>query len=415
MTALALKKDAADVKEIFRSKIDAAEFSAWIEPLAVSEEDGIVILSAPSRFSADFIRSTFSEIISDIEAENGIRVDLAVARPRLRVIENPANDNRKAGAEENQPGFDEFVCGEANQFALHAVKKCADGTAAFSPLVIHGATGSGKSMLLDLLKRNARDSAVMTTGSRFVSEFVRSMRDNSVFAWKDAMRSGGLFIMDGVQELAGKKASADEFLSLVDDLIRAKKTVVLTASVAPSQITGFDRRLVSILASGLSVDLSAPDPEVREKILARSGVAESAAKIIAARAPANGHVLSGIAKKIAAWMELDCGDLSEQVLEKLLGDVLEKQNSPAGMVKKMCAKLGVALDDVMSAARTKRIVFARQKIMAALKRSTKLTLSEIGALVGGRNHASVLYAISQIEKAKLSDMLLESELSELAK
>jgi chromosomal replication initiator protein len=102
-------------------------------------------------------------------------------------------------------------------------------------------------------------------------------------------------------------------------------------------------------------------------------------------------------------------------LEKLLGDVLEKQNSPAGMVKKMCAKLGVALDDVMSAARTKRVVFARQKIMAALKRSTKLTLSEIGALVGGRNHASVLYAISQIEKAKLADMLLESELSELAK
>ncbi|MDR1826297.1 MAG: hypothetical protein LBQ49_01235, partial [Rickettsiales bacterium] len=59
-------------------------------------------------------------------------------------------------------------------------------------------------------------------------------------------------------------------------------------------------------------------------------------------------------------------------------------------------------------------VLARQKIMAALKMSTDLTLSEIGRLVGGRNHASVLYALGQIEKAKETDMLLAAELADLA-
>jgi chromosomal replication initiation ATPase DnaA len=84
------------------------------------------------------------------------------------------------------------------------------------------------------------------------------------------------------------------------------------------------------------------------------------------------------------------------------------------MVKGMCAKLGVAFDDVASATRTRAVVLARQKIMCALKISTNLTLAEIGRLVG-RDHASVLYAIAQIEKAKLADMLLESEIADLAK
>jgi chromosomal replication initiator protein len=69
----------------------------------------------------------------------------------------------------------------------------------------------------------------------------------------------------------------------------------------------------------------------------------------------------------------------------------------------------------MSGTRTKPIVFARQKIMCALKISTNLTLAEIGRLVGGRDHASVLYAMAQIEKIKQTDMLLEAELSELMK
>jgi len=289
------------------------------------------------------------------------------------------------------------------------------GTVSFSPLVIYGPTGSGKSMLLDLLSKNTRARIVHTTGAVFVSDFVRSMKDNTVFAWKDAMRGCDIFIMDDIQGLAGKRASAEEFMSLLSDLMRDKKTVVLSSNIAPDRITGFDRRLVSILASGLSVDLTAPSIDVREKILLTSGIAQKDAHDIAARAPANGHVLSGIVKKISAWRELSCGELSAPVLERLLGDVLSKQNSPTKMVKDCCAKLGVAFDDVMSTTRTRAVVFARQKIMAALKGATNLTLAEIGRLVGGRDHASVLYAISQIDKAKETDMLLASEIMDLIK
>ena len=414
--SLALRNDNIhNLKDVIRSKMDESAFNAWILPLKISQNGNNITLTAASRFNADFIRATYGHIIAEVEKECNVAVELNFARPNLRVIENPANIDKQADVPETAPvDFDDFIPSEANQFALSAARKCAAGKASFSPLVIYGATGSGKSMLLELLSRNTKMRITATSGAEFVSDFVRAMQTNSVFAFKDRMRDCDLFIMDDVQGLAGKRASAEEFLSLLSDLIRQKKNIVISSNIAPSQITGFDKRLVSILASGLSVDLTAPDASVREKILLKSGLAENDAKSVAARTPANGHILAGVLKKISAWKELDCGELSESVLEKLLSDVLTKQNTPLSMVRNMCAKFGVAFDDVMAATRTRAVVFARQKIMYVLKTSTNLTLTEIGRLVGGRDHASVLYALSQIEKAKGTDLLLDAELKELA-
>ena len=400
-----------DVSAAIKAKIDPQTYAAWFNAVEISQSNNDVTLVCQSKFNADFIRSTFSSIFHEIESECGVTISVNTPRPALRVI---SNDNSKGVVKKtsslSDSSFDEFICCEANQFALSAVKKCASGIVQFSPLVIHGASGSGKSFLLRLLAKNTDMNVVSTTGMQFVNDFVRSMKENNVFAFKDAMRRADMFIMDDIQGLAGKRASSEEFGLLVTDLIRMGKNVVLTSNIAPSQITGFGGRLASLLSSGLSVDLVAPDADVRSKMLQKLGIPAEIAK----NCPANGHIVGGIVKKINAWKELDCGELTDSVMEKLLGDVLVKQNTPCAMVKNMCAKLGVAFDDVMGATRVHAVVFARQKIMAVLKTSTNLTLSEIGRVVGGRDHASVLYAISQIEKAKQSDLMLDAELKGLA-
>jgi len=417
MMSLALRNDSVqNLVNIIKSKMDESAFNAWIEPLKISQNENKVILTAASRFNADFIRATYWHVLSEAAKESNIGIELDAARQNLRVIENPANIDRPSAetSEITPAAFDDFIPSEANQFALSAVKKCASGVASFSPLVIYGPTGSGKSMLLELLAKNTKMRTVVTSGAEFVTDFFRALNTKSTLAFKGTMRDCDLFIIDNVQGLAGKKESSKEFMALIEDLIRQKKNVVISSNISPSRIAGFDPHLVSLLASGLSVDLTAPDSSVREKILVKSGLHEKLAKSIAARTPANGHILSGVLKKIDAWRELDCGALDEQVLEKLLGDVLVKQTTPLCRVKKMCAKLGVAFDDVMAATRTRAIVFARQKIMFVLKSSTGLTLAEIGRVVGGRDHASVLYALSQIEKVKQTDLLLDAELKELA-
>ena len=52
-------------------------------------------------------------------------------------------------------------------------------------------------------------------------------------------------------------------------------------------------------------------------------------------------------------------------------------------------------------------------MMTVLKSATGLSLTEIGNMVGGRNHATVLYAISQIEKLKQSDLVLNAQIAQM--
>ena len=51
--------------------------------------------------------------------------------------------------------------------------------------------------------------------------------------------------------------------------------------------------------------------------------------------------------------------------------------------------------------------------MVVLKNVTSLSLSEIGNFVGGRDHATVLYAIKQIEKLLATDLVLSAQIQQL--
>ena len=80
------------------------------------------------------------------------------------------------------------------------------------------------------------------------------------------------------------------------------------------------------------------------------------------------------------------------------------------MVRAMCEKMAISFDEICGNSRARRLVRARQIMMAALKDATNLSLSEIGNVCGGRDHATVVYALSQIEKQKTSDLILNAEI-----
>ena len=101
------------------------------------------------------------------------------------------------------------------------------------------------------------------------------------------------------------------------------------------------------------------------------------------------------------------------VAQHLLADTLQKAKTPIAMVKSMCEKLGVAYDAVCGKGRCRAVVLARQMMMAVLKEATNLSLTEIGRVCGDRDHATVVYAISQIEKLKNTDLVLAAQINQL--
>ena len=406
------------IKGAIAAKMDSATFSSWIAPLDFEVIGNTLVLAAQNQFSADFINSVHVNALNAIVAEFGLNVSVIVRGNTVRTAP-VANDNNTqtftpaAAPVTNNVAFDSFVTCDENLFVVSACKKLAAGNVPFSPLFIYGASGCGKSLLADCIQGASNGRVVKMTGAQFVSEFTRSLHDRTVFAFKDFCRNCDTFILDDVQALSGKKASTEEFLTLVMDLRNAGKNVVLTSNAAPSNLTGFDRRAQGLLASGLVADVVAPNAYVKSVMLKRAGVAANVAEELAGRIANDGHLVSGVAMKIKTYADLMGTAVDMAVASRLLADTLQTVKTPMAMVKVMCEKLAVSYDAVCGAGRSRNLVLARQTMMAVLKEVTSLSLSEIGNFVGGRDHATVLYEIKQIEKQKAADLVLNAQIQQL--
>lgn len=419
MQTKATKMDASleTIKEAIAAKFDTATYTSWIAPLTLDIENDSLVLGATNQFSANFINGVHFGALSSVASAFGLSLKIVV-RSASASVAPVANDNRAqtytpAPASVAPVAFDCFVTCDENLFVVSACKKVATGTVPFSPLFIYGAAGCGKTLLTECISGAATGHVVKMSGSQFVSEFTRSLQEHNVFAFKDFCRNCDTFILDDVQALSGKRASTDEFLQLVVDLRNAGKNVVLTANAAPNNLTGFDRHAQSLLASGLVADVAAPNSYVKSVMLRRAGVKTDVADSLCARIANDGHMVAGIAKKIRAYVDLMGAEVNMDIANRLLADTLQTVKTPVTMVREMCEKLGVSYDAVCGSGRGRALVLARQTMMVVLKQATQLSLTEIGNFVGGRDHATVLYAIKQIEKQLLSDLVLSAQIQQL--
>ena len=411
-----------EIKGAIAAKMDSAAFTSWIAPLQFDVCDDVLVLTAQNQFSADIIGSVHKNVLTSVAAQFGLAVKIAVRGANISATQIANDNNVQSFApvasvatthNASATAFDTFVCCDENAFVLSACKKLAAGTVSFSPLFIYGPAGCGKSLLADCIESASAGRTIKISGGQFVSEFTRSLHDRTVFAFKDFCRNCETFILDDVQALAGKRATCEEFAQLVMDLRAAGKNIVLTANVAPSNLNGFDRRIQSLLASGLVADVAAPNQNVKRVMLMRAGVAADVADAIAARIAGDGHLVGGVAMKIKTYAELMGTNVTMDVAQHLLADTLQKSKTPIAMVKVMCEKLGVSYDAVCGKGRSRAVVLARQMMMATLKIATNMSLTEIGRVCGDRDHATVVYAISQIEKLKTSDLVLAAQINQL--
>ena len=420
MQAIATQKNinVESIMGAIAAKIDSGAFATWIAPLKMEVCQNCLSVVAQNQFTADYVKKEYGNILENIAADFCLNLNISVGVISGDV--NYSNDNVvceylpiKTNIKQN--GFNDFITSDENMFAVAACKKIALGNASFSQLFIYGVGGSGKSTLLDCICNSTAMHVVKMTGGQFVSDFARSLRDKTIFSFKDYCRNCDVFILDDVCALAGKRASTDEFLQLMMDLKSAGKTIVLTANVAPNALNGFDRRIQSLFASGLVVDVTAPNAYVRRAMLIRGGVDASVADELSKSIAADGHIVNGVINKIKTYTELMGERVDMDVASRLLGDVLSKNKTPIAMVKSMCEKMSISFDEICGNSRARRLVRARQIMMAVLKQSTNLSLTEIGNVCGGRDHATVVYALSQIEKQKNTDLILNAEIDDMIK
>jgi len=330
-----------------------------------------------------------------------------------------------ASALDSDYTFDSFITGSSNEFAVSAIKKVInsdDNT--FSPLFLSSSVGMGKTHLIQsaaaYMKQAYPDKKVLyLSAEKFMYRFVESMKPGDSVAFKDLFRSVDVLLMDDVQFLSGKDATQQEFLHTFDALTAAGKKIILAADCAAFQLTDFDERLKSRLASGLEVNISPADYDLRLGILRSKAhkkgfeLSPDVLDFIALRFTRSIREIEGALNRLLAHADLLGLPLNTDTAAKILRDsapVQEKTVSVEAIQKAVARFYGIKLSDMRSVRKQKEVALPRQIAMYLAKEMTTYSLPEI-ARNFDRDHATVIYAIKKIKALADSDTVFNHNLS----
>jgi chromosomal replication initiator protein len=309
--------------------------------------------------------------------------------------------------------FNTYIVGPNNRLAHAAALAVAESPGqAYNPLFVHSAVGLGKTHLLQaichalLSKPPHRAKILYLSCEDFVNRFIEAVKDGELEQFRYKYRNVDILVIDDIHFLADKERIQEEFFHTFNTLYNAQKQIILSADCAPSEIPTLEDRLVSRFKWGLVARIDPPEFETRAAIIKQKGEAkghrldDEVVRFLASRMESNIREIEGAINRLLGTASLmnrriDLG-FAQQVLADMLGTEVSRVQ-----IQDICDavvnRLRVKLSDMQSKKRTKRIAFPRQICMFLARDMTDLTLSDIGAHFGGRDHTTVIYAIERIE------------------
>ena len=455
----------------FERTLNAQQLNTWIKPLLVEVNQDQILISAPNRFVAQWVREKFLHdieqlsrdfftsqpkielLISETRAQAAtqqaipqsdqadqaspaalLKRNQAVPLPELEVIKPREVRNNTTKNEKPTPldesrlnplfNFDSFVPGKANDLARAAALQVADNPGAgYNPLFVYGGVGLGKTHLVQaignhMLQLDPKARIRYIHADRYVSDVVRAVRTNSYDDFKRRYDTLDLLLIDDIQFFSGKEGTQQQFFYTFNTLIEEHKQVIITSDTFPKNMEGIEERLKSRFSWGLTVMLEPPELEMRVAILLdkaridKADLDEGTAFFIAKQIRSNVRELEGALKRVIAYSRFSKLPISVELAKEALKDLLAVQNrqiSIENIQKTVADYFKIKVADMYSKKRTRIVARPRQMAMYLARELTNLSYPEIGLSFGGRDHTTVLHACAKIEELKASDQTLRKD------
>jgi chromosomal replication initiator protein len=310
--------------------------------------------------------------------------------------------------------FESFVVGPNNEIA-HAASLAVAKTPAktYNPLFVYGGVGLGKTHLMQAIgqyvwskKKNAK--VMYLSSELFINEFIDAIQHNNLVKFRKRYRQADLLLIDDIQFLGGKERSQEEFFHTFNTLFDGHKQIVLSSDRPASEIANLEHRLVSRFEWGLTAELQPPDIETRTAILRKKArtlqitLRDEVFDFLALRIRTNVRRLEGALMRVASFASLSGKELTNEVVEHLLKDILQEEARHAVTIEQIQRRVAehfdIRLADMTSKRRPANIAFPRQVAMYLARELTKASLNEIGDAFGGRDHGTVLHACRQVKR-----------------
>jgi len=325
--------------------------------------------------------------------------------------------------------WDGYLVGPENALAQAGALALARGeTDGVSPLVVHGAAGSGKTRLLaglvaERLIRRPESAVAHLEAEAFAAACAEAtLRPGGWAEVRDRFRRLDLFVLDDVHALERAPWAMAELAHTLDALDAHGAAVAIGAREAPGRWpAGWPSRLVNRLVGGLAVRVDPPGLETRRRYLLER------ARALGLTLPA--EAVEPMAEAADGFRTLD-GWLAQVGLASRVGrrmpdlDLVAPilQSDPVGdppsldaIARAVASAFGLRARDLRADTRRAAVVEARHLAMHLARAHTPSSFRAIGAFFGNRDAATVRHACKAAADRLAADPALAATAFALAR
>jgi chromosomal replication initiator protein len=416
------------------TKVPPAALDSWLRPCRLTSVEGDHIkIAAPNTYTRDWLHQHHTESLQAAAREvlgGNPRVSLDIDRevPSHAAAPNQTEPPVAAPGLSVRYTFESFVVGNSNQFAQAACQAVAElPSRAYNPLFIYGGVGLGKTHLLhavghQIARLYPQLRLLYLSSERFTNDLINAIRYDRTAEFRAKYRTIDLLLIDDIQFISGKERTQEEFFHTFNDLYEARKQIVVSSDAAPKEIPDLEERLRSRFEWGLIADIQPPDFETRVAILKKKAEIErvrlpdDVAYLIASRIKANIREIEGSLTRMIAFCSLSGRDMSVELAQEVLADLWGEEERVITMEhiqRKVSDFFGIKLSDMRAKNRTKSVAFPRQIAMYLSRQLTHASLSDIGRAFGGKDHTTVIHAVSKLQVLIQEDPKLKQTIDSL--
>ncbi len=425
--------------KIIEEESSAVSFETWFRPIVpYGIQDNCLYLQVENPLAKDMLEKRYFDLLRNTvkqvtKRELGIIILLGNELPQKLVeqketqkpnIDIPRNLNPKYV-------FSSFVVGNSNRMAHAASLAVAEAPAKnYNPLFLYGNSGLGKTHLMHsiahyILEHNNAAKVLYVTSETFTNELILSIQNNRNEAFRNKYRNIDVLLIDDIQFISKKEGTQEEFFHTFNALYESTKQIIISSDRPPKEIETLEDRLRSRFEMGLIADIQPPDYETRIAILRKKAerdnlqVPDDVMAYIAKNIASNIRELEGALTRIVAFATLTNQDISITLAENSLKDIFSENASapltPILIQEIVANHFNIRIEDLQGSKKPKNIAFPRQISMYLCRKLLDISLPKIGESFGGRDHTTVIHAISKIEKQLENDMALQNTILQLEK
>ncbi|MBQ8480804.1 MAG: chromosomal replication initiator protein DnaA [Akkermansia sp.] len=440
------------IKEDMRRQGNVGEygFESYISQLTLKSDTGTkLVLEYPADMFIDWVETYYSndirnsaarvldaarelEYVAANTAETAEATELALVMdeeaPAPAISAAPAAGSKRTRRRSTRSvinsglnadyTFDSFVVGSNSEFAVAAAKAVVNAPSRmYNPLFVHGASGLGKTHLLQAIgnaiqEKDSNTQVLYVTSEDFTNTYIDaiSRQGDSLSNFRRKYRKADVLIIDDVQFLSQKGKTQEEFFHTFNALFASGKQIILSADCPASDITKLDDRLTSRFEQGLTVALNVPDLETRIAILRKKRrmwkstlISDEVINYLAKNITRSVRRLEGALVRLATFASFSQKSPSIQDARVQLNDLLKEEKTTgdvtiADIQRRVAEEFNIRVADINGRRRTANIAHPRQLAMFLARRHTQSSLQDIGAAFGGRDHGTVIHATKTIEE-----------------